>query len=82
MRLLTKTASVFAAFLMIGCGESKFDEVIPVLPPAVEEEEQDKPSVGSYDEKYRPQIHFTPAKNWMNDPNGMVYVDGVYHLFY
>ena len=34
------------------------------------------------DEQYRPQIHFTPAKNWINDPNGMVYVDGVYHLFY
>lgn len=33
-------------------------------------------------EQYRPQIHFTPAKNWMNDPNGMVYVDGTYHLFY
>ena len=40
------------------------------------------PAQGSYDEQYRPQIHFTPAKNWMNDPNGMVYVDGVYHLFY
>ena len=33
-------------------------------------------------EQYRPQIHFTPAENWMNDPNGMVYLDGVYHLFY
>ncbi len=33
-------------------------------------------------ELYRPQIHYTPAKNWMNDPNGMVYVNGTYHLFY
>lgn len=33
-------------------------------------------------ELYRPQIHFTPAQNWMNDPNGMVYVDGTWHLFY
>lgn len=31
---------------------------------------------------YRPRIHFTPEKGWMNDPNGMVYVDGVYHFFY
>jgi fructan beta-fructosidase len=41
----------------------------------------DVPAVGRT-EQYRPQIHFTPAKNWMNDPNGMVYMDGVYHLFY
>jgi fructan beta-fructosidase len=33
-------------------------------------------------EKYRPQFHFTPEKNWMNDPNGMVYYEGEYHLFY
>lgn len=31
---------------------------------------------------YRPKIHFSPEKGWMNDPNGMVYVDGVYHFFY
>lgn len=33
-------------------------------------------------EEYRPQIHFTPEKNWVNDPNGMVYHKGVYHLFF
>ena len=31
---------------------------------------------------YKPVIHFTPPKNWINDPNGMVYIDGKYHLFY
>jgi fructan beta-fructosidase len=36
----------------------------------------------SDDEKYRPLIHFTPERNWMNDPNGMVYYKGTYHLFY
>lgn len=31
---------------------------------------------------YRPVYHYTPEKNWVNDPNGMVYLDGEYHLFY
>ncbi len=30
----------------------------------------------------KPIIHFSPVKNWMNDPNGTIYKNGVYHLFY
>ncbi|MFW6257732.1 MAG: glycoside hydrolase family 32 protein [Prolixibacteraceae bacterium] len=41
-----------------------------------------KPPKDYYDEKYRPQFHFTPEKNWHNDPNGLVYYDGEYHMFY
>ncbi len=33
-------------------------------------------------EQYRPQVHFSPNANWINDPNGMVYYEGVYHLFF
>jgi fructan beta-fructosidase len=36
----------------------------------------------SYNQPHRPQYHFSPPKNWMNDPNGMVYYAGEYHLFY
>lgn len=35
-----------------------------------------------YHEAYRPQIHFSPKEHWTNDPNGMVYYKGTYHLFF
>lgn len=37
---------------------------------------------GTYQEPHRPQFHFSPDSMWMNDPNGMVYYAGEYHLFY
>lgn len=36
----------------------------------------------NYNEKYRPQYHFSPQYGWTNDPNGMVYQNGEYHLYF
>ncbi|PIQ48882.1 MAG: glycosyl hydrolase family 32 [Cytophagales bacterium CG12_big_fil_rev_8_21_14_0_65_40_12] len=58
-----------AGFVFLACSPSKLNEA---------------PNTNSdyYNEEYRPQFHFSPDSMWMNDPNGMVYLDGEYHLFY
>lgn len=65
-----KTTLIFmVAFIVFGCNTNQ--------KPANSSDQS-----GYYNEKYRPQFHFSPESKWMNDPNGMVFYDGEYHLFY
>ena len=70
-----------AAFAACSKDDHKQDHNPLIDDPQTEEPQKPTEQTGR-NEKYRPQIHFTPAKNWMNDPNGMVYADGTWHLFY
>lgn len=49
---------------------------------AVTQDEQIKGAENLYREKHRPQFHFTSRRGWLNDPNGLVYDGGEYHLYY
>ncbi len=55
-------------FALLSCGSLRVEEA-----PAQN---------ASYTEPHRPQFHFSPPTMWMNDPNGLVYNAGEYHLFY
>jgi beta-fructofuranosidase len=38
--------------------------------------------VSQADDRFRPQYHLLPPTNWLNDPNGPVYYNGYYHMFF
>ncbi|WP_321160790.1 glycoside hydrolase family 32 protein [Aureitalea sp. L0-47] len=71
------TKILFAALILMGVFSCKTEsetkeEISPELSKAI----------SGYDEPFRPQFHFSPPEKWMNDPNGLVHHQGVYHLFY
>lgn len=86
--IIKSIAAAFFAAAMVACGDDDISQTYNELIDNPQEEQPDKPGEGTDDnpssrsELYRPQIHFTPEKNWINDPNGMVYLDGTWHLFY
>ena len=60
---------------LLGFLSCKQKQPTPEKAPAMQAE-------AAYREPHRPQFHFTPPAKWMNDPNGMFYLEGEYHLSY
>lgn len=61
--------------LIFSCGNGNSQPVNKKLASDMDNDSLSKDS-------FRPNYHFTPKKNWMNDPNGLVYQNGKYHLFF
>ncbi len=86
---LMAAAAVSLLLSVISCEDDGLATQQPQVPPTVNTgdgiEDPASPTYSpgdGYTERYRPLVHYTPARNWLNDPNGMVYIDGVYHLYY
>ncbi|MCC8113790.1 MAG: glycoside hydrolase family 32 protein [Bacteroidales bacterium] len=70
---------------LAACSDNDVEEVfLPAISTEIDSDTNTETVVNpsGYDEAYRPQFHYSPAQNWINDPNGLVYLDGTYHMFY
>lgn len=67
-KALKLSLMISVVFILFSCKNNGQEKKLSVSP---EEEEL-----------YRPNFHFTPQKGWMNDPNGMFYYEGYYHLYF
>ncbi|SFI29569.1 glycoside hydrolase family 32 protein [Halpernia frigidisoli] len=73
-----KSVCFLLIFLLLNCKNQTDQSVIKVQSSV----KTSTDSTITYKEPFRNQFHFSPEKHWMNDPNGMVFYKGIYHLFY
>lgn len=81
--LLTRLGQVFR--LTTSSGEKKYRVVeiqTPSMPRIDEIHQMLETKKQHQQDRFRPGYHFSPPSHWLNDPNGLVYYEGVYHLFY
>ena len=72
LKYLVRSIIVFVVLASTGCKQRTPEKTSDIT----------KNDMVYYTEEYRPQFHFSPKEKWMNDPNGLVYHEGKYHLFY
>lgn len=82
MRNLAHHTIVFFGTLLFILVSCKKEKPTPQELPMQEENSLSEPTSLAYRENFRPQYHFTPPEKWMNDPNGLLFHNGTYHLFY
>jgi sucrose-6-phosphate hydrolase SacC (GH32 family) len=62
--------------------ECENPSILGAVMAVVEQDDTFRRPDNLYNEPRRPQFHFSPAVGWTNDPNGLAYLDGEYHLFF
>lgn len=69
-KFIFSMAGCLLIFIATSCATKKPDQTAAVTKLTTEEQQ------------FRPNFHFTPKNNWMNDPNGMFFLNGKYHLYF